>query len=52
MLKLLQRQQFKLRFTVVWKYFVVKKFLWVMEPTNIFTRQNFNMNNKQGSYAM
>ena len=37
----------KFQTTVVWKYFVVKKFSWVMEPTKIYYT-----NNKQGSYAM
>ena len=27
--------------TVVWKYFVVKKFSWVMEPTKIYYTNNF-----------
>ena len=32
--------------TVAWKYFVAKKFSWVMKPTNIYYTKKFNMNNK------
>ena len=33
--------------TVVWKYFVAKKFSWVIKPTKIYYTKNFNVNNKR-----
>ena len=35
--------------TVVWKYFVVKKFSWVMKPTKIYYTKKVDMNSKQGA---